>query len=95
MAVPAVTVGFCDPFEKPTIDSGNESIVATNAIFIRGGEVENVMGPSHENGCLSRHDKSHLDFPSSSTCFEKPRMNPKCKFIMATGSLFSDSPDPK
>ena len=34
----------------PTIDSENESIVATNDIFIRGGELEKVMGRFHENG---------------------------------------------
>lgn len=37
-----------DPWEKPTIDSGNESIVTTHAIFIRGGELEKVMGHLHE-----------------------------------------------
>ena len=36
--------GFFDPFGKPTIDSRNESIVATPAIFIGGGELEKVRG---------------------------------------------------
>ena len=40
--------GPFDPFEKPTIDSGNESIVATHAIFIRRGAIEKLMGHFHE-----------------------------------------------
>ena len=35
------------PFRKPTIDSKSESIVATPAIFIGGGDVENVKGNSY------------------------------------------------
>ena len=30
--------------EKPTIDSGSESIVATNAVFIRGGDRDRSWG---------------------------------------------------
>ena len=38
----AVTAGLLT-FEMPTIDSRNESIVATSAIFIGGSELKEVM----------------------------------------------------
>jgi hypothetical protein len=55
----AVTVGFCETFEKPTIDSGNESIVATPAIFIGGGELEKVMGHFHERVFINKEDECY------------------------------------
>jgi hypothetical protein len=35
-----VTVVFFDRFENPTIDSGNESILAITAIFMVGSDFE-------------------------------------------------------
>jgi hypothetical protein len=36
--------GLLTAYEKPTMNSKYEFIVATPAIFIRGGELEKVMG---------------------------------------------------
>jgi hypothetical protein len=41
--------GHLCPFEKPTIDLRSESIGATLADLIGGGEAENVMGCLYED----------------------------------------------
>jgi hypothetical protein len=47
--------GFLTTYEKPTTNSEDEFIVATPAIFIRGGEPEKVMGDFHENARFGSH----------------------------------------
>ena len=46
--------GHWSPSKKPTIDLRSESIVATPAIFIGGGEVEDVLGHFNEKADENR-----------------------------------------
>jgi hypothetical protein len=55
-AVPPVTVGFFKPFEKPTIDSGSKSIVATPAFFIGDGAPNRHMANFH-SPTIKSHSK--------------------------------------
>jgi hypothetical protein len=48
--------GLLTTYEKPTMNSEYEFIVATPAIFIGGGDLKKVMGHSYENG-LKGHKK--------------------------------------
>ncbi|HVN78522.1 MAG TPA: hypothetical protein VMW38_05950 [Terriglobia bacterium] len=57
-------------------------------IFIRGGELEKVMRHFYENASFGSHDKLLLVCRRLLIASEKPPMNSKYEFIVATPAIF-------
>ncbi len=96
--------GLVTTFEKPTMNSEYEFIVATPTIFMGGSELVKVMGHFHINMCFNSHGHggSGKGDPLSgwSTCDysrnpDSPQMNPgkrglRCSSVRATAASKAD-----